>query len=251
MSYDVSIQRLDEAQLNAWPALQQMVYDGWLLRFGKGYTKRANSVNPLYPPVQRPLLDLDTRIAACESIYAARDLPLIFRITPLAPPDLDDRLVARGCQKISPTLVQTRDLGEPLPPVPAGDVRHEALDAWIEIFCRISGQPVALHQTHKTILSLIPTPCFLAVLVDGDTAVACGVAVLERDVVGVFDLVTAPEHRGKGYGTTLITRLLAWGREQGAARAYLGVEQDNAPARHVYESKLGFETRYTYWYRRV
>ena len=38
--------RLEEVAMNAWPALQQMLFDGWIVRFAQGYTKRANSVHP-------------------------------------------------------------------------------------------------------------------------------------------------------------------------------------------------------------
>lgn len=38
----------EELQMNALPSLQTILYDGWVLRFAKGYTNRANSVNPIY-----------------------------------------------------------------------------------------------------------------------------------------------------------------------------------------------------------
>lgn len=41
--------RLVEAySLNAWPAAQTIVYEGWLMRLNQGYTKRANCMCPMY-----------------------------------------------------------------------------------------------------------------------------------------------------------------------------------------------------------
>ena len=64
---------LEELTLNAWPSLASLVYDGWILCFSNAYTRRANSVHPLYPSS----LDLADKIATCESMYAARGLETV------------------------------------------------------------------------------------------------------------------------------------------------------------------------------
>ena len=74
----ITIRQIEEAGLNAWPAHQQMLYDGWLLRFADGYTKRANSVNPVY----RSNLEIDEKIKTCQEIYRNQGLPAVFRLTP-------------------------------------------------------------------------------------------------------------------------------------------------------------------------
>ena len=68
--------RIEEQSLNAWPALETYLYDGWLLRFSKGYTKRANSVNALCSGS----LSLDKKIAFCETRYRDRGLRPTFRL---------------------------------------------------------------------------------------------------------------------------------------------------------------------------
>ena len=98
----MSLRRIEEASLNAWPALEQMLFDGWILRFAQGYTKRANSVNPLYGSS----LDVIEKVDICEELYAARGLPSVFRLTPFSSPtDLDQVLESQGYRKADPTFV--------------------------------------------------------------------------------------------------------------------------------------------------
>jgi ribosomal protein S18 acetylase RimI-like enzyme len=235
--------RIEEAGLNACPALQQMLYDGWVLRFSKGYTKRANSANALYPSS----IDTQEKVPFCEAQYRRRSLTSIFRITPFAPADLDGILEARGYERIDTTLVLRLDLGQSVPTL-SQHVHETSLGEWLPIFCRLKSAPLDAHQTHREILETIPGRCYYASLAASGEAVSCALGVLEGAFFGLFDVVTAPEHRRKGHGTHLVASMLGWARENGARYAYLGVVEDNSPARHLYD-KLGFQEAYRYWYR--
>jgi len=235
--------RIEEAGLNAWPALQQMLYDGWVLRFSKGYTKRANSANALYPSA----IDTREKVAFCEAQYKARELGPIFRITPFAPTDLDSILEARGYELIDTTLVLHLDLDQPASS-PSGQAHQESLDDWLPIFCRLKSSSLEAHQTHREILEAILGRCFYASLSVSGEAVSCALGVLEGKFFGLFDVVTAPEHRSKGRATTLLSSMLDWAQENVARHAYLGVVELNSPARRLYD-KLGFQEVYRYWYR--
>ncbi len=81
---------------------------------------------------------------------------------------------------------------------------------------------------------------------------AFGLAVVERGMVGLFDIVTAPAWRGRGLARRLASGLLAWGHGhghgQGARRASLQVAARNPAALALYGG-LGFEEchGYDYW----
>lgn len=237
--------RIEEVSLNSWPALQQILFDGWLLRFARGCTKRANSVNPLYPST----LDVKAKVDACEAHYARQGLPPVFRLTPFSSPaDLDRVLESRGYRTIDPTSVLYLHLKDlQLPRAPSGELREETLDDWLAIYASLNGAALA-QQTHREILQAIPSGRFPVSLAAAGQPVACGLGVLEGDYVGLFDLVTAEPARKKGYGTRLVSSLLRWAQAQGAAHAYLQVVQGNEPARRLYD-KLGFREAYGYWYR--
>jgi hypothetical protein len=67
---------IEELAMNAWPSLQTILIDGWIIRIANGYTKRANSVNPIYLYKN----NLDDNIKYCENIYRSNNLPIIFKI---------------------------------------------------------------------------------------------------------------------------------------------------------------------------
>ena len=105
-----------------------------------------------------------------------------------------------------------------------------------------------MQHIHRELLEQILSPVLFAVLYQQGAPVACGLGVLEHDLFGLFDIVTDPEQRRKGYGTQLVASMLDWGKQHGAQYAYLQVVDTNLAAQQMY-AKLGFQERYQYWYR--
>lgn len=240
-----TIRHIEEIALNAWPAHQQLLCDGWLLRFANGYTKRANSVMPVYPGGQ----EINAKINFCEEMYRQQGLPPIFRLTPLADGKLDLALEGRGYRKIDPTRVMSLDLANWQPPAaPATPLRELPLEQWMGVFSQISGSLVEQQPAHTEILRKILHPHMTAAIEISGKWAACGLGVLERGWFGLFDIVTHPDHRRQGLGTHLIRGMLNWAQVQGAEKSYLQVMENNAPALALY-AKLGYRDAYGYWYR--
>jgi N-acetylglutamate synthase len=237
---------VEELSINAWPALQTMLVDGWVLRFANGFSKRANSINPLYPSKRTPA----EKITACEKMYRDKCLPVVFKLTGAAYPEgLDALLAERGYQAESATSVQLLDLKN-WDRSSARDAAFTplALDAWQADYCRMNGIEGEDQTTHRLILqSIVPVTCFAALRVEGRIA-TCGLGVLQDGFVGLFDIVTNPYCRQHGYGERLVRGLLRWAKRLGAHTAYLQVMLSNAPSLRLY-ARIGFQEAYQYWYR--
>jgi len=241
------ITTLEEFSLNAWASLQTLAYDGWIIRFADGYTKRANSINPLYPSG----MDLEKKIHFCESLYREKKLPVVFKMTPAVHPnDLDERLHRDGYQKNSPTSVQIFDLSlKDLQVESSGvEIQEKLSEEWLENYCSMNAVSVSNKNTLRKILNnIVPRCCFVSIKYD-DKVVACGLGVLQSGYIGLFDIVTDKSFRNRGYGQQVVKGILVWGKQNNAKTAYLQVMLDNTPALRLY-SKIGFSEQYQYWYR--
>ncbi len=255
--------RIEEASLNAWPALQQQLYDGWVLRFSRGFTKRANAVVPLYPSSVEPLRNgqnpiaraelLRNRVRYCENLYAREGLQTVFRLTSISPyPDLDAFLAERGYQLLDPTSVQAVSLQQVPQPVSTQSAELQFIDRkpWLKAYAHLSDLPDSAERLHDALLKSIPGITGYAVLTDMQSGqpLAAGLGVVEGEMLGLFDIITNVAKRRQGLGQSLVQQLLHWGREQGASTGYLQVIQANAAAQALYQ-RLGFREQYSYWYR--
>lgn len=244
---------IEELTMNAWPAQQTAAHGGWLLRLAEGYTKRANSVHPLYAGNETEA-SLQRKIDACETFYQRAGQDTIFKLTPFAPDGLDQALAARGYVLQDPSRVMMLpEIAALRPPrerepgiaVECGD--RLSYD-WLDLMCGFNKIPSCLEGSAARIMHAITMKTgYFTLHVHGIPA-ACGLAVLEGEHVGLYDIVTSPSFRNQGHGERLILHMLQWAVSHGAARSYLQVVQNNEPANRLY-AKLRYEELYPYWYR--
>ena len=238
------VRALEERAFNAWPALQTVVADGWLMRFADGYTKRANSLN-----AWQPGCPVGTAVDVAREAYAQVNVPFVVRLSPLAEPGADDVLAARGFRKLDETMVMALPLeADRFAIDPAAIIAGQPDAAWAHGFAEANRVPERHRPTHDAMLAAIRWPAAFASLVDGERTLAYGLAVAERGKVGLFDIVAAPTARRQGAGRRLVQSLLAWGVETGCSEAYLQVVATNVPAIALYQA-LGFAEVYRYHYR--
>lgn len=243
----LQIQLLEELGLNALPCLQQILYDGWLLRFAEGHTKRANSVTPLYAGS----LDLIDKINRCEKIYRSFSIKSIFRLTDTPQwTNLDCTLSKLGYLKQDSVSVRVK-------PIEDIDSLSKELDItlepelsqeWLDHFVHAVNLPIRHWNTMSTMLEIIPNPTCYAYLKERHRFCSCGLGVLENGYLGIFFLVTARKQRRQGYASQLISAMENWGRNNGATKVYLQVETENQAGINLY-NKLGFKQVYQYFYR--
>lgn len=268
---------IEEMSLQSWPALEQFELDGWLLRFAGGYTKRSNSVSPLYVGAMadtqginetqniNDIEYINEKIKRCEQHYQQAGLPTVFKITPYTEPsNLDAVLQDRGYIQKELSHVQSMDLAglAPLSQLETGDLHSHCLDAaecqvtiseelnplWLEMSVRLSRLSEAYMEVKQRLLRQSGLNAGYVLLHEDGIPVACGLGVFTGGGLGIYEIVTDPAFRRRGHARRLLLHLLAWGAAQGAQFAYLQVLAENKPALQLYEG-LGFQDRYSYWYR--
>jgi ribosomal protein S18 acetylase RimI-like enzyme len=239
--------RIEAIHAETWPAIETWDYDGWQLRFARGYTRRANSVTTS----ARGARPLETKIAACVAAYEARHIAPVFRLPSTAEiGEIDGMLERQGYAKADKTSIRVASLESPLPP--RGDdvnVARRLTDEWLNHQMTWNGLDADRRNAFAAIAGGIHKPAAFALLWSGAVAVAAGLAVRQGELLCLHSIITAPTQRGRGYGRAISRGLMRWGQTHGATLAWLQVVKSNAPALHLY-NRLGFGREiYRYHYR--
>lgn len=238
--------RVEETCLNAWPALRQALFAGWVLRFSGGLTRRANSANPL--GIERT--DPDVLIAGCEALYRHHRQPTIFRLPSLIGPEIDERLAARGYggEGVSLVLYCGIDM-MPATPDPAVRLVPRPAAQWLAAVTALQRHTKRQASLYRRMVGALAVPAAFAVLMEGDAIAALAYGAIHDRVICYQSVVTDPARLRRGYARRIIAGLAAWAKHQGADGACLEVEAANAPAIALYTA-LGFTELYRYHYRR-
>lgn len=247
---DDLLSRIEDAGLNASALTQQRWLDGWLLRLSPGKARRSRCVNALAVGRQ-PLAD---KLAAAGEAFAEAGLPLLVRITRFTQPaDLDDQLAALGYTVLDPTRVMVGPglCAGPLAPLPPG-LCLEPMEAvpFAQTVGALRGSSPGdcAGHAHRLLHSPVPYRGYVLRGAASSEVLACGQFAREGRFVGLYDVFTHAQTRGRGLASLLCERLLCISAKEGGTVAYLQVAADNHAARRIYE-RLGFVDGYGYHYR--
>ncbi len=211
------IRNLEHAAALAWPGAEHQWLGGWLLRFGYGRTRRANSAVPLN-------VSIGDDVSGIIDWYAARGVaPLVaapdrlFRIPPTVSTDAEN-------------LVMTGDVAV------QGSSRVTIASAPDDDWLRLYEREVPVD----VLTAVIDGEVAFATV--GDAAVGRAAVTTAPDGtrwVGLSAVHVVETARRRGLARELCGALLGWGGDRGATSAYVQVLADNTAATQLYES-MGF-----------
>jgi ribosomal protein S18 acetylase RimI-like enzyme len=190
----------------------------------------------------------DARIDDVVDWFAQRQVPFVWRLGPSdQPPDLQDRLLARGFALDPDEMPGMAAPLADLPPIelPAGATIELVRDAgafreWLDAMAAGFGMAPQIGDAYMAFASLgfgdeLPTRGLLA-RVDG-RPVATALGVLAGDGIVIVNVATVPEERGRGIGRAVTLAAMHAGADAGAAIAVL---ESTEMGLGIYR-RLGFE----------
>ncbi len=227
-----------------WPAPEVVMLNGWECRFAPGsQSRRVNSLTPMTP---LPGL-LPQTLAVARRLCRERGVACTVRTTPSIGADEIAFLEAEGFIRKDTTSVEVAPLGGGFVVDPDVVLASPPHADWLRAFADTSRLDASETDVIDRMLSAVSGAMIFARLTVDGVPVAFGRAVMIDGLLGVFQIATAPSMRRQGLGRKIVTSLMAWGRQQGAMRAYLQVVATNRPARTLYQG-IGFKPLYPYTY---
>lgn len=240
------IRKYEEFSFAQWPSCKTLFIDSWVVRLSSGYTKRANCVNIIYG---EGLCDFRQKIEQCESIFTKCNIKPTFKLTKIAcPENIDSYLDNAGYTFQDVTHVMIADI-KSLSVESKYDIYNNPDPFWVEQYKRIKKLDDGDTASFISIMSNSYGDIFhVALRNDENDVVAIGTGVVHGKYLGILNVQTEEEFRGRGFGRAIMNGILREGEKRGALYSYLQVFENNTHAVKLYNS-LGFKTIYDYWYR--
>jgi N-acetylglutamate synthase len=241
--------RVEETCLNAWPALREILLDGWLVRYAEGVSRRLNSANPLSATAAIS----DAVIVETEAFYRRHALPAIFRVPTLCPPAVEKALEERGYTPEGETCVLHGALDAMETAIdPEVVLRPRADRIWFAAMAGLQGYGGEAAHTYRRIIGAVSIPARFASLAGKDgRIVSMAYGSIHNGMLCYDMVVTDARERRRGHSRKIVTALAGWAKAEGATDACLQVVADNTPARALY-NQIGLKTEvYRYHYRRA
>ncbi len=240
------VRQLEAVGFRAWPATS-VHYDGtWAIRMTAAHpSKRLNSINPLDPGDTR---DISKRVELAVQRFRAYGRVPCFRVSPLAPCELEDYLEELGWKRKDETIVMTAcleamNLSDAMDQIPLKDIGR-----FVDASLSIHERSEELRPGFSELLNGIRPNKGMFVLEDEGRAVSNVLCVQDGVMAGLFDVGTLRDARQKGYGRDVVASALKWAAKLGAKTAWLQIEADNVAGLALYKS-FGFREAYRYAYR--
>lgn len=238
------VEAIERAGLLAWPGIEEKWDGSWVRRASGGYTKRANSTQCFDPD---DFEDADLRIISASTWMIIRKTKPVFRITPLAAPEVSATLDESGWQTIDQSHVYACELGDH-----EADAQAHFLSIDDPKFVAAQSQLQAYDEAtltgFKNLMAVLKVPATGVVLSRDGQAVASGLMAIADGIVITGNVITDPKRRRQGFAKEMMHSGLAWAKKEGAKYAALNVQGDNAAALALY-AELGYTHQYDYHYR--
>lgn len=246
MSNLAIVRQLEAVGFRAWPATSVHYSGTWAIRMTAAHpSKRLNSVNPLDPGDTH---DIPARIEQVSQRFRAYGRVPCFRLSPLAPVELEDYLEGLGWKREDETIVMTASLDALDLSGEREQVSLEDIGRFVEASLIIHDCPPELRPGFSELLDGIRPNKGMFLLEENGRAVSNVLCVQDGVMAGLFDVGTLPDARGKGHGRSIIGSTLKWAKALGAKTAWLQIEADNVAGMALYKH-FGFQEAYRYAYR--
>src|SRR5665213_2783600 len=180
--------RVEETRLNAWPALREIVLDGWLVRFSEGLSRRNNSANPLSA---RSTID-EAGIAETVAFYRRHERQAIFRVPSITAPAADEALAEAGFVAEAETCVLHGIIdGLDATTDPSVMLLPRADKQWFQAMSALQGHNHDQAHTYRRIIGAISVPAaFAAIPGEDGRLVALAYGVIHHGLLCYESVVT-------------------------------------------------------------